>query len=118
MRDPASEAIFEGFEPEPNDDAASMFTYCQEFEIPADTKESLISAFSRILCQSLEAVPTVSQESLDTALKVLPEYLKDFSIQLKGQARLEHQILATVFVRQLRGYGYLTGSRASGLLLF
>jgi hypothetical protein len=104
VHDPASEPIFEGFETEPNDDTASMFTYCQDFDIPADTKESLISAFSRILCQSLDSVPSVPQESLDTALKVLLEYLKDFSIQLKGQAKLQHEKLATVFVRELKGY--------------
>ncbi len=104
MHDPASEPIFEGFETEPNDDAASVFTYCQDFNIPPDTKVALVSAFSNVLCQNLQSVSNVPQESINNAIRTLPEYLKDFSLQLKEQAKLKHEKLAIVFVRGLKEY--------------
>lgn len=106
-----AEPLYEGIEQDGNEDVASIFTNCQDFNLSPDTQESLIYTFSSILCQNLKDVPYAREESVDSVIKALPTYLKDFSIQLKKDASLEHEKAAIVFVRGLKGHVVTTVSR-------
>jgi len=90
------------------DDLASIFTGCGDILLSPSTKESLVSAFSDTLFQTIDITITPLASSRDFLKKNLPEYLKEFSDHLKKEEASESQKLARVFIRQQRKYVSLT----------
>lgn len=93
-----------GYDENPYDDAETIMTDNEDIYLPPDTKEALVSSFSRGLCQNLDAAIGAQQTSVESVVKFLPEFLREFAIRLRKEANEEQQELATLFVRRYRGY--------------
>ena len=80
----------------------SIMTDNEAITIEPQTKTHLISTFAREIRQSLQEIFEIYPESIDSVIVALPELLKAFSIELKGQARSDLQRDTTTFVRHYR----------------
>jgi hypothetical protein len=83
-----------------NGDAETILTSNQDLVLPLDTKEALISVFSGVLCRNIEGIVDAQQKSVESTIEVLPNLLREFSMQLSKMVAHEHEELAALFVRQ------------------
>lgn len=98
-------------------DLLSIITGCGGVFLWPSTKESLVSAFSDILFQTIGITIAPLERSIELLRKNLPEYLKEFSDHLKKEVASESQKLARVFVRQQRKCVSLTFLLQSNMCL-
>ncbi len=90
------------------DDIQSNYTDHQDLRIPEELKDDLVSELAEILfnslCESLQDRRELVARQVDIVAKLLPNALKDFSMQLELSARSTPQRYAVLLVRRCREY--------------
>jgi hypothetical protein len=86
---------------EEQDDARTVCTDNQDFDVPKDVKEQLVAAFSREIIQRLQGA--LSKVDDKTSMRnTLAGLLKEFSLRLGMEACASEEKNAVTFIRHYR----------------
>jgi hypothetical protein len=84
-------------------DGDSVHSDGEHFIMEESMKDAFVSEFSKELSSGIDKA-VLDEEDFDRLLDIVAESLKDYSIELKGQAKPGLQRNAVVFVRRYRRY--------------